>query len=125
MRRESRIKCHFLICYIALCILRYIEYKLDKDNKHKGSERIVDSLNKVQISCIKHKKSYIISTYNFSEDCQDIFNALRVKPLSPRENEVSLRLKYGIEDLAPYWATYDDKPRHLVKKPNGRKESKM
>ena len=125
VRRESRIRGHFLICYIALCILRYIEYKLDKVNKHKGSERIVDALNQVQISCIKYKKSYIISTYNFSEDCQDIFNALRVKPLSPRENEVSLRLKYGIEDLAPYWAAYNDKPRHLVKKPNGRKESKM
>ncbi len=119
VRRESRIRGHFVICYIALCIIRYIEYKLKKLNKPKGSETIINALNDVQISRIKHKKSYIISTFDFSEDCEDIFDALDIKHLSQTESAVGLRLKYGIDDLAPYWAKYDDKPRHRMVMPKG------
>ncbi len=125
VRRESRIRGHFLICYIALCILRFIEFKLNKFNKNKGVDNIIDSLNKMKISCVKRKKSYIISTFNFDEDCKDIFDVLDIKYLSPAENEISLRLKYGIDDLAPYWAKYDDQPRHLAKKFSDQKESQM
>ena len=59
------------------------------------------------------------TTFDFSEDCEDIFDALDIKHLSQTESAVGLRLKYGIDDLAPYWAKYDDKPRHRMVMPKG------
>ena len=44
LTREDRIRSHFLICYLALLILRIIEQRLRKDGFHYTAGEIIDSL---------------------------------------------------------------------------------
>ena len=44
VRRDDRIKAHFLTCFIALLLYKYLEKKVNRGGKHFTTEQIVDTL---------------------------------------------------------------------------------
>ena len=44
VRRDDRIKAHFLTCFLALLIYKYLEKKVNRGGKHFTTEEIVDTL---------------------------------------------------------------------------------
>ena len=60
LTRHDRIKCHFLVCFIALLILRILEYRLK--NKH-SSHVILQSLRKTNCSHIE-QNYYLFDHYD-------------------------------------------------------------
>ena len=44
VRRDDRIKAHFLICFLALLLYKYLEKKVNRGGKHFTTEEIVDTL---------------------------------------------------------------------------------
>lgn len=58
LKREDRIKAHFMICFLALTIYRYLEKKLD--NKYTVCE-IIDTLK--QMNFLKEKEMYYSPEY--------------------------------------------------------------
>lgn len=44
VRRDDRIKAHFLTCFLALLLYKYLEKKVNRGGKHFTTEQIVDTL---------------------------------------------------------------------------------
>ena len=47
VRRDDRIKAHFLTCFLALLIYKYLEKKVNRGGKHFTTEEIVDTLREM------------------------------------------------------------------------------
>lgn len=62
LRREDRIKAHFLICFIALMIFRLLEIRLEKEYT---AEQIISTLKKMEV-CSLEEYGYI-PTYTRTE----------------------------------------------------------
>ena len=62
VRKEDRIKAHFLICFVSLVLLRLIQKEL---NNHYSVKKIVDTLN--QCEGISIEKNLYVFSY-FSEE---------------------------------------------------------
>ena len=56
VRLENHIRGHFLICFLALCLHRFLEYKLQKENKKATTDQIIDGLNNALIALINPAK---------------------------------------------------------------------
>jgi transposase len=53
----SRIRAHIAICYMALCCVRYLEYRVKRQYEKLSPEVIKDNLLSVQASILVHKPS--------------------------------------------------------------------
>lgn len=51
-----RIKAHIAICFMALCCIRHLEYRVNLQKHKMSPERIRDALNSVQVSFVRHIK---------------------------------------------------------------------
>lgn len=51
--KKENIRSHFLICYMALLIIRIMQYKLKNDSINLSVERIVNVLNKMNLENVK------------------------------------------------------------------------
>ena len=52
VRRDDRIKAHFLICFLALLIYKYLEKKVNRGGKHFTTDEIVDTLRSMDFLSI-------------------------------------------------------------------------
>ena len=52
VRRDDRIKAHFLTCFLALLIYKYLEKKVNRAGKHFTTEEIVDALRSMDFLSI-------------------------------------------------------------------------
>ena len=52
VRRDDRIKAHFLTCFLALLIYKYLEKKVNRGGKHFTTEEIVDTLREMDFLSI-------------------------------------------------------------------------
>ncbi len=52
VRRDERIKAHFLTCFLALLIYKYLEKKVNRGGKHFTTEEIVDTLREMDFLSI-------------------------------------------------------------------------
>ena len=52
VRRDDRIKAHFLICFLALLIYKYLEKKVNRGGRHFTTEEIVDTLRSMDFLSI-------------------------------------------------------------------------
>lgn len=52
VRRDDRIKAHFLTCFLALLIYKYMEKKVNRAGKHFTTEEIVDTLRSMDFLSI-------------------------------------------------------------------------
>ena len=52
VRRDDRIKAHFLTCFLSLLIYKYLEKKVNRGGKHFTTEEIVDTLRSMNFLSI-------------------------------------------------------------------------
>lgn len=75
-----RIRAHFLICYMSLALLRYVEFKLLKSDLHYTSEQLHFLLEQMRITKIHHSDNNI---YKLLEDpppdLAPIYQALNIE----------------------------------------------
>lgn len=52
VRRDDRIKAHFLSCFLSLLIYKYLEKKVNRGGKHFSTDEIVDTLRRMDFLSI-------------------------------------------------------------------------
>ena len=103
VRLPDHVRGHFLICYLAFCIYRYLEYKLDQAKKHTSADTIIDALNSTSISLIKPKKDFeFYGIKGFGQTAKEIMKIAGYKTLQTFETAGSIR-----EKLKTYCAMRD------------------
>jgi len=55
--KESRIKAHIAICYMAFSLMRHLEYRIKITQKKLSPQEILNALNSVQATVFIHKKT--------------------------------------------------------------------
>lgn len=94
VRLEDHIRGNFLICFLALCLHRFLEYKLKKENKKANTDQIIDGLNNALIALINPAKGIeFYGTCGFNAVVKDIMNVVGQLPPLTYEEVGSLRKK--------------------------------
>ena len=52
LKRDDRIKAHFLTCFLALLIYRYLEKKVNRGGMHFTTREILDTLKNMNFHCV-------------------------------------------------------------------------
>lgn len=61
LQRDDRIKAHFLTCFLALLLYKYLEKKVNRGGKHFSPAEIIDTLrdmNFIAVSCEGYIPTY-------------------------------------------------------------------
>jgi len=80
---EASIRGHFVLCYLALVIERYLEYKLKQRNTFISTEKIQEALNSAKITVIKKpgsNKEYFLKNQS-NDDYEIIEKALGMRSI--------------------------------------------
>ncbi|WP_143340260.1 hypothetical protein [Desulfurella amilsii] len=85
---ESRIKGHFVICFLSFLLERTLEFKLKEKNIEYSPCRIKEALNSMNYSEIKYNNEFIFIKMNSKELSNKILNALHIKPF---KNQITLK----------------------------------
>lgn len=97
VKLPDHVRGHFLICYLAFCICRFLEYKLDQAKKHTTADTIIDALNSTSISLIKPKKDFeFYGIKGFGQTAKEIMKIAGYKALQAFETAGSIREKLKI-----------------------------
>lgn len=75
-----RIRAHFAICYMALALVRYVEFALKNSGQHIPHEQLhllLDKMRKVQI--INHKNELFEIVENTPTELISVYRALKIK----------------------------------------------
>ena len=73
---EESIKGHFVVCYLALVIQRYLEYKLQQQGVELSTEKIQDAIRSATISLIEMDEQEFFIKNEPNEDFKDMLHAL-------------------------------------------------
>jgi transposase len=76
----DRIKAHFAMCYIALVLIRTVEYKTMQNGCYLPLEQLNESLKKVRIMRLTIKEKNYAIAQNFPQNLIPIYKALKIKP---------------------------------------------
>jgi len=79
----ERIKAHFAICYVALVILRTLEYTMIKNNCYTPIEQLFSLLDKVIVTSISSKGNNYNICNDFPEELIPIYKCTKTK-IPPR-----------------------------------------
>lgn len=71
VRRDDRIKAHFLTCFLALLIYKYLEKKVNRGGKHFTTDEIVDTLRDMNFLSVSVKDtSFYRTAIILNSNCQ-------------------------------------------------------
>ena len=76
MWTEESIKGHFVVCYLALVIQRYLEYNLHQQGVELSTEKIQDAIRSATISLIEMDEQEFFIKNEPNEDFKDMLHAL-------------------------------------------------
>jgi len=77
---ESRIKGHFVLCFLAFLLERTLEFKLSEAGLASSPEQIREALNSLNFVEVKVKKKGFLIKTKASALAHDIWRLLRLKP---------------------------------------------
>lgn len=77
---ESRIKGHFVLCFLAFLLERTLEFKLTEAGIDSSPEQIREALNSLNFVQVKIKKKRFLIKTKASALAHDIWRLLRLKP---------------------------------------------
>jgi transposase len=77
---ESRIKGHFVICFLAFLLERTLEFKLKKANLSASPQKIQEILNSMNFAEVKIEKSSFLIKTKFDSLGNKILRLLGIKP---------------------------------------------
>ena len=94
VRLENHVRGHFLICFLALCLHRFLEYRLKRENKKATTDQIIDGLNNALIALISPAKGIeLYGTSGFNTVVKDIMSVVGLTPPLTYEEAGSLKKK--------------------------------
>lgn len=94
LRLPDHVRGHFLICFLALCVHRYLEYKLRANNTPATTDGIIRGLNRATISLINPTSGIeFYGTAGFDSTVQNIMNLVGLTPPNTYEEPSALRKK--------------------------------
>lgn len=97
VRLPNHVRGHFLICYMALTLLRYLQHILNVEDKHATSDQIVRALNTATVSLIKpNPQVEFYGIGGINEVAKNIFGVCGMEVPNTYESGVSLRKKLRI-----------------------------
>ena len=76
---ESRIKGHFVICFLAFLLERTLEFKLKKANLEASPQKIQEILNSMNFAEVKIEKSKFLIKTKFDSLGNKILRLLHIK----------------------------------------------
>lgn len=86
--KDEYIKCHFVLCYLALCVIRYIQYIMRTDNKtYISAQRIMDAIAGPKVVALGIYPKMIMVPQNLNEDFLFLIEKLGFKKL---DSEMSI-----------------------------------
>lgn len=75
----DRIRAHFLICYMSLAVIRYVEFELLKNNLHYPVEQLHFLLNQMRVTKVHHAdKNIYVLREDISPELTSIYKALNI-----------------------------------------------
>ncbi len=81
MKKPTNVQGHFVICYLALVIQRYLEYLLSERGLSVSTEKIQDALRSANVTTLpdlgKNRKTVYIKNQS-NEDFSTILKALSI-----------------------------------------------
>lgn len=78
---DGHIEGYFLICYIALTMLRYLQYLLVKNGLELSAERIMNAFHSPEVAMVGNKDNPYLMPVHITEDYLRIAKTLKMKPL--------------------------------------------
>lgn len=94
VRLPEHVRGHFLICFLALCVHRYLEYKLKEAGKPATTDEIVGGLNNASIALINPTKTVeFYGTSGFNATVGNIMRTAGLTLPATYEDASSLRKK--------------------------------
>lgn len=94
LRLPDHVRGHFLICFLALCVHRYLEYKLRANNTPATTDGIIRGLNGATISLINPTSGIeFYGTAGFDSTVRNIMNLVGLTPPNTYEDPSALRKK--------------------------------
>lgn len=91
---ETRIKGHFVICFLSFLLERALEFKLKEKNIEYSPCKIKEALNAMNYSEIKYNNESIFVKMNSPELSNKIFSALHIKPFKNQLTFKELSLQF-------------------------------
>lgn len=86
--KDEHIKGHFVLCYLALCVIRYIQYLMRTDYKTDiSAERIMDAIAEPKVVALGTYPKMILVPQNLNEDFLFLTEKLGFKKL---DSEMSI-----------------------------------
>ena len=81
--RDEHIKGHFVLCYLALCIIRYLQYLLrTKHDTEMSAERIMDAISDPKAVAMGRYPRILLVPQNLNEDFIFLIDKLGFRKLS-------------------------------------------
>ena len=88
----DRIRAHFLICYMSLALIRYVEFELLKNNLHYPIDQLHFLLNQMRVTKVHHADNNMyVLLENAPSELAPIYKALKIK----------WRKKFSQENVVP------------------------
>ena len=76
----DRIKAHFLICYMSLALIRYVEFELHKNNLHYPIDQLHFLLNQMRVTKVCHADNNVYALLeNPPAELIPVYQALNIK----------------------------------------------
>ena len=92
LSKEETIKGHFLICFLALTIQRYLEFILDCCGYSMPTKQIIELIKKQKISIVPNSKTYIRS--NEPEEFKNVLKVLGLESIKAIGNLDEVKFSY-------------------------------
>ena len=76
----NRIRAHFLICYMSLAVIRYVEFELLKNNLHYPVDQLHLLLDRMRVTKVHHAdKNIYVLLEDPPPELVPIYKALNIK----------------------------------------------
>ena len=97
VRTEDHIRGHFLICYLALVLIRLLERRLKNADKKSSIDEVIDALNQLRTS--KHEIKGLPRFYSTGEPLEaatEVFRVCGLQIPDSYELDATLKTKLGL-----------------------------
>lgn len=94
---DKHIEGYFLICYIALTMLRYLQYLLQKNGPELSAERIMDAFYSPEVAMLGNMENPYLMPVHITEDYIRIAKTLKMKPLYRVMDSTTFKRQTGLD----------------------------
>jgi transposase len=91
---ESRIKGHFVICFLSFLLERTLEFRLNEKNIEYSPDKIKEALNSMNYSEIKYNNESLFIKMNSTELSNKILKSLNIKPFKNQLSSKELTTQF-------------------------------